>query len=262
LFRPEDEASNANVWLYSHGIASIALCEAFGMSRDERLRGPSQGALNFILAAQHPEYGGWRYAPQAGSDTSVSGWQLMALKSGELAGLEVPPGCYEKVTGWLDHAQGPGGTPARYAYRPRSTQPHQRDPSRVMTAEGLLMRMYLGWNREVAALGDGAEYLTTQLPRWESSAPAGERDCYYWYYATQFMFQVQGEPWQRWNARLQPMLLERQEQTGPLAGSWDPLGATPDRWGSHAGRIYVTTLHLLMLEVYYRYLPLYQDFQQ
>jgi hypothetical protein len=88
---------------------------------------------------------------------------------------------------------------------------------------------------------------------------SNSRDCYYWYYATNLMFHVKGERWEKWNGNLKKLLLDTQETQGPLRGSWDPLAGTPDRWGSVAGRIYVTTMHLLMLEVYYRTLPLYSD---
>ncbi len=258
LFLPMDPASNRNVWLYSHGIAAIALCEAYGMTRDPLLRDPAQRALAFIAEAQHPQQGGWRYSPGRGSDTSVSGWQLMALKSGELAGLEVPPQCYALVERWLDTAQSTG-QPGLYVYRPASDIPHQREPSRVMTAEALLMRQYLGWKREHPDMLAGASHLHANLPRWEGR---GMRDAYYWYYATQVMFQMQGKFWIDWNNQLRSLLTSTQVAAGPLAGSWDPLGAVPDRWGREGGRIYVTCLHLLMLEVYYRHLPLYQTLEE
>jgi hypothetical protein len=258
LFVPMDPVSNRNVWLYSHGIASIALCEAYGMTRDPLLRDAAQQALQFIADAQNPREGGWRYSPGRGSDTSVSGWQLMALKSGELAGLEIPPRCYALVERWLDTAQS-SGQPGLYVYRPASDMPHQREPSRVMTAEALLMRQYLGWKREHPDMLAGAAYLRAHLPRWEGS---GVRDAYYWYYATQVMFQMQGEYWADWNNQLRTLLTSTQQTSGPLAGSWDPLGSVPDRWGREGGRIYVTCLHLLMLEVYYRHLPLYQTLEE
>jgi len=258
LFVPQDAVSARNVWLYSHGIASIALCEAYGMTRDPQLRDSAQRALDFIVAAQHETLGGWRYSPRAGSDTSVSGWQVMALKSGQLAGLEVPADTYAGVLRWLEHAQGPAGNPAYYAYRPRSNQRSQNQPSRAMTAEALLMRQYLGWNRENPHLVRGADYLKLNLPTYGSRS-SRDRDAYYWYYATQVMFQMQGPHWQAWNDALRPLLERTQAESGQFAGSWDPAGPVPDRWGGRAGRIYITCLHLLMLEVYYRHLPLYQD---
>lgn len=257
LFLPQDPKSNQNVWLYSHGIAAIALCEAYGMTRDPALRDPAQRALDFIVAAQSPSEGGWRYSPRQGSDTSVSGWQLMALKSGELAGLNAPQETYRRVEAWLDGAQA-RENPALYAYRPKAKQDHQRLPSRVMTAEGLLMRQYLGWKRDNPFMLAGADYLLGHLPQWDG---AYQRDAYYWYYATQVMFQIGGEHWQQWNDRLRELLIQRQTADGALAGSWDPLGPSPDRWGREAGRLYITAMHLLMLEVYYRHLPLYRNLE-
>lgn len=259
---PRRGASEANTWFYSHGIASIALCEALGMSRDdELLKDPAQKAIDFIVASQNPELGGWRYLPRIGSDTSVSGWQLMALKSAERVGLTVPPQCYQLVTKWLDFAQGVNGDPTRYAYMPQSDQEHQRVVSRVMTAEALLMRQYLGWNRNHPNLTGGADFLITQLPTiGDTSDP--QRDSYYWYYATQVMFHMKGEHWQRWNEKLRPILVDTQVPDGPLGGSWDPGGDIPDRWAAPGGRVYVTAMHLLMLEVYYRYLPLYQNLEE
>lgn len=246
---------NRYAWLYSHGIGTIALCEAYGMTRDPALKEPAQRALNFIAAAQNSAQGGWRYAPGVGSDTSVSGWQLMALKSGQMAGLNVDPKVLDGVRRWLAGAQWSGDN-ALYVYRPMAEQEHQRTPSSAMTAEAMLMRLYLG-DTDPRTLARGAAYLLSRLP--SIGVRPGDRDAYYWYYATQVMFHLQGEPWEVWNARLRPLLTSTQIKVGPLAGSWDPNGRVPDRWGPQAGRIYVTALHLLMLEVYYRHLPLFGE---
>ena len=243
-------------WLYSHGIAAIALCEAYGMTQDPQLRAPAQRAVDFIVAAQHPTLGGWRYAPGVGTDTSVSGWQLMALKSAEMAGLSVPQEVYSRLRTWLARAQWPEDQ-ALYVYRPRARYQHQRTPSRAMTAEALLMQLYLGTSPQSPMIQQGARYLARNLPSFGSPRRL-LRDAYYWYYATQVMFHAGGEHWDRWNRRQRALLVGSQVQEGPLAGSWDPLGRLPDRWGAEGGRIYVTALHLLILEVYYRHLPLYR----
>ena len=69
------------------------------------MREPVQNAIRFIEGAQHPEHGGWRYVPGEESDTSVSGWQLMALKSAQLAGVEVSAEVISRVSHWLETAQ-------------------------------------------------------------------------------------------------------------------------------------------------------------
>jgi hypothetical protein len=104
----------------------------------------------------------------------------------------------------------------------------------------------------------GAEYLRQRLPDI-GSANAPRRDTYYWYYATQVMFHMGGQHWREWNRQLHPLLVGAQLREGPLAGSWDPQKPVPDRWGPFAGRLYVTTMNLLSLEVTYRHLPLYED---
>lgn len=252
---------------YGHGIAAIALCEAYGMTHDAGLRGPAQRAIGYILEAQDPQRGGWRYtkpddAPiwYKESDTSVSGWMLMALKSAQMAGLDVPTHALDRVSQWLDVAQAEGGS--RYVYNPYalSTPPQAqgRLPNRAMTAEGLLMRLYLGTPREHPAIVAGAEYLKANLPEL-GTADQSQRDSYYWYYATQVMFQMQGDCWTRWNASLRAVLEPSQVTDGPLAGSWHPQSTSPDRWAHAGGRLYVTALDVLMLEVYYRHLPLFRN---
>ncbi len=245
--------------MYGHGIAAIAVCEAYGMTRDKELRWPAEAAVWFTRHAQHPVQGGWRYVPGLESDTSVSGWHLMALKSARMAGLEVPTESWERVSHWLDTARSADG--ARYAYNPyaldNDTQRKGRVPSLAMTAEGLLMRFYLGWDGENPAAIAGADYLAENLPQL-GTAERPLRNSYYWYYGTQVMFQMQGEHWQAWNGRIRPLLVEGQEREGQLAGSWDPHNPLPDRWATSGGRNYLTALNLLMLEVYYRHLPLFK----
>ena len=240
LFADESEF----VWFYSHGMASIALCEAYGMTKDSALREPAQKALNFIVASQHPQFGGWRYRPKFESDTSVSGWQLMALKSGEMAGLTVSKGVYSGVTKWLDSVESKTAK-GQFTYHP------SRPASLAMTAEGLLMRQYLGAVRTDARLLAGADFLRQHLP------DLADRDAYYWYYATQVMFHMQGAHWDEWNTRLRDTLVSTQLKDGDPNGSWSSDRPTPEKWGAAGGRHYVTCMNLLMLEVYYRHLPLY-----
>ncbi len=260
LYLPSDEFSNSAVWLYSHGIAALALTEAYGMTQDPALKEPAQKALDFIAYAQDPKSGGWRYTPQGAGDTSVTGWMMMALKSGQLAGLDVADDTYERIDRWLERAStGPSGE--KFRYNPDApdtpTQRHGRNPTTTMTAVGLLMKFYAGQNRDSVSMKKGAVYLLDRLPGVDDkSAYDARRDTYYWYYATQVMFHMKGEYWEKWNESLRPRLLRTQVQQGPQAGSWDPIRPVPDRWGAQAGRLFVTTLNLLSLEVRFRHMPL------
>lgn len=269
LFIPLDNRTNVTAWLYSHGIASIALCEAYGMTQDPELRAPAQKAIDFIVASQHKEQGGWRYVPGVESDTSVSGWMMMALKSGDLAGLEVPTETYAGVDRWLNMSQGSRERKHLFRYNPKApmdseTQRHGIAPSTTMTSVGLLMRFYTGLRRDDAEMRRGADFLLKNLPTLEAAPQVAgvnnpKRDTYYWYYASQVMYHMGGEYWAKWNERLGPILRDTQVKTGPMAGSWHPRLPVADRWAQFAGRHYVTAMNLLSLEVHYRHLPLYEE---
>ena len=90
--------------MYDQGLASIALCECYGMSGDKMVGRAAQAALNFIMDAQDPIGGGWRYEPRQPGDTSVVGWQIMALKSGMMAYLSVNPMVLERAKVFLKAA--------------------------------------------------------------------------------------------------------------------------------------------------------------
>ena len=185
---------------------------------------------------------------------------MMALKSGELAGLKVPRATYDNIGRWLDHAQGSDEERHLYRYNPNApdtpTQRHGRSAGPTMTAVGLLMRLYDGWRRDQPAMITGAEFLRSNPPAIGTTREP-LRDTYYWYYGTQVMFHMGGSMWEEWNGRLHPLLIESQIKQGEFTGSWSPRSPVPDRWAPHAGRLYVTTLNLLSLEVTYRHLPLY-----
>lgn len=232
---------------YSHGVASMALCEAYGITNDPGLRFAAQKAINFMGASQNKFDGGWRYTPGQEGDTSVYGWQLFALRSASMSGLNVSKTVLKRCRQYLDSAAAdPDGT--SYAYQPG------RPATPVMTAQGLLVRQYFGWKRDDPRLLHGADLVSRDL------AQTTERNIYYWYYASQMLHNMHDKHWAEWNSRVRDGLIRMQVGgDGCDRGSWDPTLPEPDKWGSSAGRLYTTSMSLLTLEVYYRYLPLYKD---
>ncbi len=228
--------------MYCHAMAGLALAEAYGMTGDERLREPVRRAVQYTVNAQNKTSGGWRYLPGDPGDTSLHGWQLMMLKSAELAGVPTPQSTRNGMIRYLrSAASGEHGGLSSYRQGERVSRP--------MTAEALVCWQFLGMPKEHPASGEAAEYILGELPG------SGQANLYYWYYATLGMYQLGGEPWERWNDAMQSTLVETQIKDGPLAGSWDNDTA----WGGYGGRIYTTALATLSLEVYYRFLPLYLE---
>jgi hypothetical protein len=230
----------SNEGMYAHAIATLALCEALAMTKDGKLRSPAQHAVDFIVNAQDKKGGGWRYKPKEQGDTTVTGWQIMALKSAKAAELKVPDDVVQKAQKFLDSVSTVGGS--QYAYMAGGPP----GPPAI-TAIGLLCRMYLGWTPEIPALEKGVDYLSETGP--------SPNNLYYNYYATQVLHHWGGDPWTKWNDVLRDQLVDTQTQEGDAAGSWAPTG---DHGSGPGGRLYQTALSVMTLEVYYRYMPMYR----
>lgn len=231
--------------MYTHGLAAITLCEAYGLTHDKRIGESAQAAIGFIIKAENPVTGGWHYTPyfegKTPGDTSVVGWQVMALKSAQMAELiSHSHPVFQGAEKWLKSvSSGQGGL---FGYNaPGATN--------TMTAVGLLCSQYLGAGRDDPRIQEGRDFLMKNPP---NNYP---KDCYYWYYATQVMHNMPGTDWDTWNRQMRRILINAQEKTGCAAGSWNPAGSGH---GEAGGRIMVTSLSCLTLEVYYRYLPLYK----
>ena len=226
--------------MYSHGLAAIAINEAFALEKEPKELGSSAfRTLRFIQAAQDPVGGGWRYRPRQSGDTSVLGWQMMALLSGHLAGIKIHDQTLIQASRFLTSVQGNSG--ATYGY----TAPGQ---SPANTAIGLLCRMYLGWGKNIPALNHGVDTLSQWGP--------DPRDLYYSYYATQVLHHYGGTPWKKWNEVMRDSLVESQAKQGHERGSW---AIRQKAHGASGGRLYCTALATMILEVYYRHMPLYAE---
>lgn len=234
--------------LYAHAQATYALCELVGMTKDRALVDSARRAVDFSLAAQGAN-GGWRYAPREPGDMSVTGWFLMALKSGEMAGLSVPVETFDRIGEFLNTVSVEGGS--RYGYRLDSPQRPPTGVTSAVTAEGLLARQFLGWGHGDRRIAAGIELVMAE----KFLDFDNDKDVYAWYYITQVVHNVGGPAWNRWNGRMREVVPDQQVEKGPEAGSWDP---SLDKWGHIGGRLYTTSLLTCMLEVYYRHLPLYQ----
>ena len=224
---------------YTHGLVLIALSEASAMTGDPVLRPAITGAVEFLVATQE-QGGGWRYFPGQPGDTSVVAWELMGLKSAQFCRIAVPQRVFTGIDRFIGSVSSHRGV--YYAYTPD----RKAFPTPSMTAAGLLCRMYLDFDDNKGKLSAGIRFLDEHGPEPEGM--------YYNYYATQVMHHWGGPEWDRWNNVMREFLIRTQVLEGHATGSWD----VADRHGYAGGRLYMTSLALLTLEVYYRHLPLYQ----
>jgi hypothetical protein len=253
-------------YAYHHAICGLALAEAAGMAK---VPATVEAAKKAVIYTTDIHQGGsdsqkaaWRYNPKQAADSSVSGWFVMQLKSARVSGLPVDPASFEGALAFYDSIENKkevdGYSGGRFPY-----QKGGKDALNT-SAIGILCNLFCG--RRPGELMAGAEYLSQNLPVWDAKLGVGgvggggkSFPMYYAYYGTLAMFQINVH-WNEWNKALKQMLLPKQRKGGPLDGSaqdvdgsWDLIGGADDQM---AGRVYMTALGALCLEVYYRYLPI------
>ena len=240
-------------YMYEHGIATFALAEACALSHsfqrpvEGRYRQALEHAIQFILDNQHDD-GGWRYSPtkRLPSDTSLSGWQVLALKTAKEAGVKIDNDVIERIRYFFKKCE--TGQDGRTGYVPGGGI-----NTDATTGVGMLAHQFLLGTSDSELVADAVPYLAKLAEsRWKNGR--SHPDYYLWYNCTLAMFQASKahkDEWSRWNQVIRERLIALQvgQEGGCERGSWAPA-SSHDPPG---GRIYATALAVLTLEVYYRF---------
>ncbi|MFC1706815.1 hypothetical protein ACFL59_08345 [Planctomycetota bacterium] len=265
--------------IYNHVIATVVLCDLCAISRDPLLRTPAQQAVSWLVKAQNPGLG-WRYGVRPGrSDTSMTGWAVMALATARVARLEVPdeaflgalawfdrvtlacdsPGCPAGLVGYMGPGDGGSMLNRKQLDHPESYPSFVAAPT--MTAVAAYSRVLAGQPRTHRRIRQGLEIVSSQLPRRDAPGVGkkNQTNFYYWYCGSSAVFGAAGpasEAWRLWNESLIAALLDgegaqRSAKGDCAVGSWDPVG----EWGLVESRVGATALNALTLETYYRLDP-------
>lgn len=265
---------STNLEMYNHTIATLAVAEAYGITHDPTLASPLSAAVTHLVRAQQSG-GGWDYKSDLATgrnDMSITGWAVMALKSAATAGVRVPEvtllGVIDFVTdatdidGYVYYANVGTGTVVDNA---ANTLTRRYGPA--TTAIGAVVRQALGWRADATVLKRQTALMLGEPPdvdRLRGGDPSGLHSEYYWFYGTLAVFNQGGDAWATWNVKLRSALLSTQDRPIDALGnrrhsfgSWPAFGRGWGKWGRTGSRIYSTTLAVMMLESYYRYVPAY-----
>ncbi len=241
---PEDGNMRDGGRMYGQAIGTLALGEAAGITHREDYFQPLERAVKFLCKAQNPRSGGWRYQPhpslQHAGDLSVTGWVIMALRSAEMAGVQVPQKNLKSARAYLNTVA-TGAHKGLYGYT-------QATPKLSMTSVGMYCQQLFGSKPGEARQIDSAKFLALHLP------VERQKNYYYWYYGCLSMFLHGGDGgvgeahWKQWNAKMVPLFLKKQQSNG----TWKAEGRRANREGTTITTAWAT----LSLTVYYRYLPI------
>ena len=221
--------------MYGHGFATLFLGEIYGQTHDPRIREALLKAVRLIINSQNDE-GGWRYQPVPDeADISVTICQVKALRSARNAGIKVPKKTIDRAVEYVRKCQNPDGG-FRYMLHSGGGSAFPR------SAAGVSTLWYAGINSDDEAVQSGLSYLMRHLPGETHNIP---HYFYGQYYAAQAMFVAGGKHWKQWFPAIRQELLSRQDST---YGSWS----------GQAGTAYGTGMALIILQMPYRYLPIFQ----
>jgi squalene cyclase len=219
--------------MYCHAMATLALAELWGLTRDNEIKPILSKAVDLIVGCQNSE-GGWRYEPRpTGADISVTIMQVMALRAAKNSGLHVKDQTMSRAIGYINRCY--DSRSGGFCYQPGKT------PGFARTAAGACVLQLTG------------EYQAQQIPRAIEYLKANfdTRDHFWYghYYAAHAMHQVGGKEWEEWYRRLRTRLLPLQNSDG----SWS------DRGGEGSpGPVYGTAIAVIVLSVPTNYLPIFQ----
>ncbi len=220
--------------MYCHGMAALALTQAYGMTGDKDVKKVTKKAVELIIKSQNNE-GGWRYDPSpTGADISVTIMQVMALRGAKDAGIHVPDQVMNDAIKYVNKCRDPNSGGYRY-------QSFGGQPGYARTAAGVCVLQLCG-KYDAKEIEKAVEYMER----------VRDDRAHYWYghyYAAHAMNQVGGEVWERYYKRMRDTLLGMQKADG----KWDER-----RLEGAYGPNYQTAIAVLILSVPTHYLPIYQ----
>lgn len=231
--------------MYPHGFAMLFLSSAYGMESDERVRDKMKVVIEKgikLIASAQSQLGGWYYTPNSGDEGSVTVTQLQALRAAHNAGFIVPEDVIEKAIQYLELCRTPEGG-IRYSF-------NSGNSTRLPISAAALPCLYSTGDYESEMAEACLEYvfksycLNGNNKQWRKN---GGHDYYGHYYAAQAFYQAGDEYWDVYFPAARDQLINMQGDGGE--GAWN---------GDHVGPVYGTALALTILQLPYKYLPIYQ----
>lgn len=233
--------------MYHHGLAMLALSEAYGVVNDHLLWQESDApvevrrtvgqalelAVRCALTAQKKNsFGAWRYSPGSrDADTTVSGTVLMGLLGARNAGIEIPNEAVGKALNFFRLNTMRDGNV--------SYQPSQGHGEGICRASIATLVFAVAKRKDLPEYKAAASFIKTRMDQ-----DVGQYPFYTRYYQAQALFHSDLEAWKTWNQRIVEKLQKMQQADGSISSPYGPA--------------YGTGMSVLALALNYRLLPVYE----
>ena len=224
--------------MYGHGFAMLFLSSCYGMETDDRTRDRMKSIINnaIKLTGSASSNGGWCYTPSSGDEGSVTVTQMQGLRAASNAGFTVPKGVIEGGVHYLEMCKGPEGG---ICYSLNSL-----GASHLPISAAAVATLYNAGQYDSKLADSCLTYVSQQFEIQKDSFSKGGNDFYTHLYASQAFYQAGDKYWDKYFPGARDQLIKSQGSNGT--------------WNGEVGQTFSTSIALIILQLPYKYLPIYQ----
>jgi hypothetical protein len=227
--------------MHGHGFALMFLASVYGMETKEALRTRTKDVVNRAIgltAGAQSGAGGWTYSPGGGDEGSVTVTQVQALRAAHNGGFTVPRGTIEESVRYIERCSTPEGG---ICYSLGSG-----GGPRLAISAAAVATLYNAGEYDSPVAERCLAYVWAQFQSQKQYSKGGGHDFYTHLYASQAYYLAGDKYWDEYFPAARDQLLSMQDKSD---GSWP---------GDYIGKTYGTAIALIILQLPYKYLPVYQ----
>jgi prenyltransferase beta subunit len=225
--------------MYGHGFGMMFLASAYGMETRPEVRKKMETVIKKAIqltSTGQSNLGGWTYYPGGGDEGSVTVTQMQGLRAAHNAGFTIPKGTIENAIRYLELCKTPAGGIC-YSYGSGSD-------TRLPITAAAICCLYSAGEYESPLADSCMKFVMEQFKSSSNEFNSG----HYFYlhlYASLAFYQAGDEYWDAYFPKARENLL-KQQQPG---GNWN---------GDGVGTVFGSALACILLQIPYKYLPIYQ----
>ena len=226
--------------MHGHGFALMFLSECYGMETDERIRTKLKKVIVEgikLTSRGQSNLGGWTYTPGGGDEGSVTVTQMQGLRAANNAGFSVPKATIEEAVKYLERCRTADGG-IQYSYG-------SGGDTRLPITAAAIATLYNAGEYDSRLADSCMAYVWKRFKAQKEFSKGEGHDFYTHLYAAQAFYQAGDKYWDDYSPTTRDQVIKMQQADG----SWN---------GDGVGPVYGTGIALVILQLPYKFLPIYQ----